>query len=352
MSISNLDTSTPRFTLLTRAQVMERPQIQWLIPNVLRVRGLASIYGASQSGKTFLALDLAQAIANGDTWFGLQSKITPVVYVCLEGEEGMQQRVKAWEGKHQPYSDNFMMTYSEFDLANKTHVSELADTVKSNDMSNGVIVIDTLNASVHHLDENSSRDMSSVIDGLKSLRDKTGCAVIIIHHAGKDVSKGMRGHSSLHAAMDTIIVVKGANPKQWVLTKNKDAASGGGCSFKLPEVVVGAQENGEPITSCVIDATSAFTSSTKVPKKLTGAPKSKNQKLVFDAFHAELLDLEKSNVPSILDWDNAIQLGANSLMHVGVCKRKTEATSIINKLVQNSYFDKTEDNKLKLATVS
>lgn len=344
--MQNSNLNTPTFTLLTHEQVLSKPKIQWLVPNVLKMHGLASIYGASGSGKTFLVLDLLLAIASGRTWFGLKSKTTPVTYVCLESRDGIAQRVKAWEDKYQPCPPNFKQIHDDFILTNESHVSALVEVIKSSNMCNGIIAIDTLNASAHGLDENSSRDMSSVIDGLKLLRDKTGCAVLIIHHSGKDKAQGMRGHSSLHAALDSIIEVAGSqHTRTWCLKKNKDATSGTVCTFNLPETEVDIDENGDPITSCWVDASS-------VPMKLIKTPTGKNQIVVCDAMRAKFSDLVKSNLPPVLDFSDALKLGAKSLVGIDAHKRNNMSKSTLSTLIKNGYFNITDDNKIRLATVN
>ncbi len=68
--------------------------------------------------------------------------------------------------------------------------------------------IDTLNRSAPDADENSSKDMGLIIDGMKKIQSQCEGLVICVHHTGKDVSKGLRGHSSLLAALDSAIQVE------------------------------------------------------------------------------------------------------------------------------------------------
>jgi hypothetical protein len=74
-----------------------------------------------------------------------------------------------------------------------------------------------------------------------------------VHHTGKDESKGMRGHSSLFAAMDCVIgVMRGkAEGLSWTVAKSKDDATGTLHSFRLDQVAVGQDDEGDDITSCV-----------------------------------------------------------------------------------------------------
>ncbi len=82
-----------RFTLLSGADLCNAPPMRWLVRGVLPMEGLAALYGASGSGKSFLMLDIGAAIAGdaGD-WHGRRVTHAPVTYVCLEGEAGMVGR--------------------------------------------------------------------------------------------------------------------------------------------------------------------------------------------------------------------------------------------------------------------
>ena len=67
----------------------------------------------------------------------------------------------------------------------------------------GLIVIDTLSRVMAGGNENAPEDMGALVRNIDRLRDETGGAVLLVHHSGKDLSRGARGHSLLRAATDT-----------------------------------------------------------------------------------------------------------------------------------------------------
>ena len=71
--------AVPHYRVLTAVDVMNAPPLQWLVRGVLPAQGLACIFGASGSGKSFLALDLCAAIAAGVDWFGFRVTAAPVI---------------------------------------------------------------------------------------------------------------------------------------------------------------------------------------------------------------------------------------------------------------------------------
>jgi hypothetical protein len=88
----------------------------------------------------------------------------------------------------------------------------------------------------------------------------------------------MRGHSSLIAALDAAIeVTRSGDQRSWQVAKSKDGEDGTAHPFKLEVVELGMDNDGDPITSCVIKVDS----SNQIKKPLTPS-----MKLGMDTFHA------------------------------------------------------------------
>lgn len=244
-----------RFQLLTADDLAKRPRLQWRVKGVLPQTGIAAIIGPSGSGKTFLALDLVAAISRGVSWFGCRVHRAPVAYLALEGEAGIANRVAAYQAHtgHR-FTEAFRVVVERFELLSLGDVPALAETLKASCIVGGVVVIDTLNRAAAGADENSSVDMGLLIAAATELQVRVGGLVLIVHHSGKDASKGARGHSSLFAALDACIEVsRTEDRREWSLSKAKDGEDGKAHPFRLEVVEIGTDEDGDPITSCVID---------------------------------------------------------------------------------------------------
>lgn len=244
-----------RFKVLSAAAVAQSAPIAWTIRGLLPKTGLAALYGASGSGKSFLALDLSASVAAAVVeWYGKRVTACPVTYCVLEGEAGMGKRVAAWQAHHQKgISDNLRFIVQPFDITSPVDVEELALAIRVAGGADGLIVLDTLNRAAPGADENSSKDMGVIIANAKALQQVVGGLVLLVHHTGKDENKGMRGHSSLFAAMDAVLFVSNAKEKglSWGVAKSKDDATGAMHAFRLEQVVVGIDDEGEDVTSCV-----------------------------------------------------------------------------------------------------
>jgi len=244
-----------RFKVLSAAAVAKSAPIAWTIRGLLPKTGLAALYGASGSGKSFLALDLSASVAAAVAeWYGKRVTACPVTYCVLEGEAGMGKRIAAWEAHYQKASaDNLRFIVQPFDITSPADVEELALAIRAAKGADGLIVLDTLNRAAPGADENSSKDMGVIIANAKALQQIVGGMVLLVHHSGKDESKGMRGHSSLFAAMDAVLYVSNSKDKglSWGIGKSKDDETGSMHPFRLEQVVVGIDDEGEEITSCV-----------------------------------------------------------------------------------------------------
>ena len=74
---------------------MQTPEM--LVGHVLECGTLAELYGDSNTGKSFVALDLAFSVATGCQWHGEAVRQGGVLYFAGEGEGGLYRRKRAWE---------------------------------------------------------------------------------------------------------------------------------------------------------------------------------------------------------------------------------------------------------------
>jgi hypothetical protein len=76
---------------------------------------------------------------------------------------------------------------------------------------------------------------------------------LMIHHSGKNASKGARGHSSLRGAVDTEIAIEGQMGRRTAtVLKQRDLPSGQVFAFELEQQMLGHDEDGDPVTSCIV----------------------------------------------------------------------------------------------------
>ena len=230
------------------------PPMQWLIKGVLPRGELGVLFGASGSGKTFVALDLAFSVARGNAWRDRRTARGRVVIIAAEGAGGIGKRGEAYA------------RYHEFDLRGiDLHVIPAAPNFLDNDDISEVmaeignigpvdlVIIDTFAQVTPGANENTSEDIGRALANLKLLYGVTNAMNLVVAHAGKDLSKGVRGWSGLKAAADVQIeVLRHENgDREIIIEKMKDGEDGIRWGFKLEVVEVGIDYDGDIITSCV-----------------------------------------------------------------------------------------------------
>ena len=328
------------FKMLSAADLFNAATMRWVVRGVIPAEGLGALYGASGSGKSFLILDMGCAVAAGDDyWFGHRITQVPVTYVCLEGEAGMGKRVKAWSLYFKrPVPDALKFITQSFDLLSGD-ISELAKAVIAARGGAGLVIIDTLSRAAPGADENSSVDMGKIIAAAKKLQNLIGGLVLLVHHTGKDVTKGLRGHSSLYAALDSAIeVIKTDIRCEWNVAKCKDDVTGSTHPFKLELVQVGFNDEGNEITSCV----TLFDDSNKAiqrKKNTLGSNQSIALNVLKDLLHnSPHMGKEGAPVESkCINYDEVLLLVAEQ-MPTDAKHRKSRASDAISGLVKREYL--------------
>lgn len=332
-------TTSTRFQLLSATELATAPPLRWLVRGVLPAEGLAALYGPSGSGKSFLVLDLAAAIAGASgEWFGRRVNAAPVTFCVLEGEAGLSKRLAAWSRHHQkPNPDRLRFINEQVDLI--ADVTELGKAIQAAGGAGGLVIIDTLNRSAPGADENSSVDMGNLISAAKQLQTLVAGLVLLVHHTGKDATKGLRGHSSLYAALDGAIeVCKTDFRREWTVAKSKDDETGAVHSFRLDVIPLGTDVEGEPVTSCVVVPDDSQISIARV--KL---PQGGNQMIALNALAAPLRESlifgKPGAIPSrpCLELEEAVRIVADSLA-VEKKRRNERAREAIAGLVGRGIY--------------
>jgi hypothetical protein len=190
------------------------------------------------------------------------------VYVATEGR--LQHRVDAHlrhTGVAADALDGLYTLTSAVNLLDVCHTTELVDSLRALAADIGgvdIVILDTLNRALSGGDENSSEDMGRAISAAKEMEDALDCAVILVHHGGKDQARGPRGHSSLKAAVDVeILVERDGDVRTAKIEKSRDGSDGETLlTFRLRIVDLGPASDtdpdadpGERITSCVVEPT-------------------------------------------------------------------------------------------------
>ncbi|MEL7690537.1 helicase RepA family protein [Citromicrobium bathyomarinum] len=276
----------------------------YLVKGWLSANGFSMLYGPSNAGKTFVALDLAMHVAAGEPWRDCKVAGGPVLYIAAEGGCGVLNRLAAFKREHPNMATApFHLLPIGVDLHGSDDTTAIADLLR--EMRPVLVVVDTLARSIGDGDENTAKDAAIFVKNCDVIREATGAHVMVVHHTGKDEERGARGSSALRAAVDTEILVSASHTIS--SKKQRDMVAPFDLHFTLRSVTLGEDEDGDPVTSAVVDPTET---PAPVRKPLTG-----KDEVAMSALIAALAEHGRTNmgedypagvaVVSLEDWRDA-----------------------------------------------
>ena len=327
---------TPQLLYIEAWDTIKDEPVRWIIENVLPEKGFAALYGPPGSYKSFIALDIAEAVATGRQWMGNQvTNPGAVLYIAGEGHGGIGARIKACKINHQTqdgaeiyvirYQLNLRSSADDFNLL----MQSIDDLIERTGIELRLVQIDTLARAFGGGNENDSQDMGAFIHNAGRLQRKLDCALMVLHHSGKDATKGLRGHSSLLGAVDTQIELtkleqterKEGVAGQGILTisKQKDGQDNLKFGFEMVQININqGKESGlgldENVSLAVREQQEMIDQQHKksnVPPPRTAA--GPNQLIAMHALHEsikehgsmQLVDGKRNKVILVKQWEEA-----------------------------------------------
>lgn len=270
-------TSTPNLFVSVGDLLTQPDKDNWLIKNYLELDSTTLLYGASGSGKSFVAVDMACSIATGTSWQGQDTEEGAVFYIAGEGHSGFKKRFRAWQQENNVTLQGkpLFLSQTTIGLPDNTNLNKLIHEIDLLVDRTGhkpkLIILDTL-ARCLIGDENFAKDIGGFIQALDTLRLKYGCCVLTVHHTGHTEANRARGSSALKAAMDTELSLKDIKGTiELSITKQKNHEAPASLHFKLEQIDLGNDINSAVITS------------TDKPNFKTGGTLNKNDQIVLNA---------------------------------------------------------------------
>ena len=246
------------FNMLSFGEILlDTAPLKWIVKGIMPQDSLMMIHGPSGGGKSFIALDMAMAIATGQpSWCGHKVNRGVVAYLAGEGHHGIKQRLQAWAKHYDITEADFYLSDKGTDLNTPDGYKEVVEALQALPKPPTVIKIDTLHRFLAG-DENSAQDAKTMIDACASLSRMFKSTVVLVHHTGvsEEAQHRARGSSAWRGALDAEMSV--IPPKdgiiQLVQRKQKDAELGEDIFMRLERVEFGTvDEDGDPIGSAVV----------------------------------------------------------------------------------------------------
>lgn len=229
-------------------------QVRWLVKRVVPADSIGMLFGASQTFKSFVALDMALHVAHGLPFMGRRTDKGPVVYIAAEGGAGLWKRIEAWHRARNASwkSIDFHVVPVAVDLA--ADAWRVVDRVQACGVHPVLVVVDTL-SQTYSGEENSANEMAAYMRELGvRFRALWNCTVMLIHHSGHQATERPRGSSAIKANIDWLFGCH-RDERELLATlscqKQKDDEPFPDATFQMTVTKVGQDDEGDDITTLV-----------------------------------------------------------------------------------------------------
>lgn len=226
------------FHLLTYEEMTNLPQPEWLIEGVVQRRSAALLFGKSNAFKSFLAIDLAAAVASGQEWHGYKTVQGKVLYVATEGANGIGRlRVPAWFEHHKIDSslrNNFYLFNKEIRLDEKSEIIALGKAISA--IGGFELVVFDIFGGTMSGAETEDTTARAWVHNVQAFMRVCGCATLTVAHTGWQDETRARMHTHFWGSFDSRMKAEGDKDKlETVLSidRHKDADSTGRWGFRM-----------------------------------------------------------------------------------------------------------------------
>ena len=219
----------------TRAptELEARPrQKQWLIETLWGEQAVGIVGGEPKCGKSFLALDLAVAVAAGVPCLRHFATAQPGPVMLFAAEDAGHIVRTRLEGIARAAGARFeTLDIADIDapvvrLDHRNDRQRLQETVER--VGPRLVVLDPL-VRLHGVDENTVAEVAPILGFLRDIQRRFATAVLLVHHARKSGAtrpgQALRGSSELHAWGDSNLYLR-RRDRQILMTVEHRAAAG------------------------------------------------------------------------------------------------------------------------------
>lgn len=207
-----INTNNIRQSLLSADEILTTkwPEPVWAIPGILPV-GLSVLAGPPKIGKSWLALQFAQAVVSGGMALGIPVECGRVLYLALEDpsrrlkERMVKQKWPEGLDAHFLPIGNFKDTIGDLSKGGSGVLAQLIKVYKYR-----LVVIDTFSRAFSG-DQNDVAVMTSVLMPIQEMAHIHNCAVLSLDHHNKrgrenrDPVADILGSTAKGAIADTIL---------------------------------------------------------------------------------------------------------------------------------------------------
>jgi hypothetical protein len=246
--------------------LQKTPPIEPLITGWLDKRGAVVLAGETGSNKSLVLLDWMLCLAFGFQWLGCDVPEEPVrsLLIIGEGQQGLMQRVNAWQQAHGVRGKEMRQVWSEYirvtarpyaSLASEHEHDAVWDEIRDVALAEqvGFVGLDTMSSLAPDIDETG--DAAMMMNHLVGLADAIDGCALLVHHAGW-VEKGrVRGGSQFEANADGVLIAQKEEDNLVTLWRKKNKDGEAGAKLQLVRKI---PESGEGVVLAVADGSTGL----------------------------------------------------------------------------------------------
>jgi len=268
----------PAYRLAERAE-----ESRWLVTGLWGEQAVGIVGGEPKCCKSFLALDLAVAVAAGIPClrrFAVPRAGRVLLFAAEDALHIVRQRLEgicAAAGMALAGLDIQVITAPSVRLDLDADRRNLAETVAS--LQPRLLILDPF-VRLHRIDENASSEVAPLLAFLRELQRRHAVAVLVVHHAKKGAGRAragqaLRGSSEFHAWGDSNLYLR-RQAEDLILSVEHRAAP------SMPPVSLELAQRGDALALEVIDRRSLVTpASNSLDERITTALAETGQPLPF-----------------------------------------------------------------------
>lgn len=220
----------------------------WLIEQLWSANAVGILGGMPKSLKTWMALEMAVAVASGSSCLGefaVPAAGPVMLYAAEEGPAALRGRLESLvhhRGLHLSEVDVRVITEDSLRLDRTGDQERLQDTLELHRPL--LLILDPL-VRLHAIDENAAGEIAALLGYLRLLQRKTGTAIALVHHSRKNLSANggagysLRGSSDLYAWVDSFLYLRRHHGQVLLSAEHRSASGAGPLALELAHAEAG-----------------------------------------------------------------------------------------------------------------
>jgi hypothetical protein len=227
---------------------------RWLIEGLWGDQAVGIVGGEPKCCKSFLALDVAVAVASGTPClrrFPVKRQTRVLLFAAEDALPIVRRRLFGIARAAQvPFDtlDVHVITTPTLRLDIETDRKRLEQTVIA--LQPGLLILDPF-VRLHRVDENQAAEVAPLLGCLRNLQRNLSCAVLLVHHARKGAAharagQALRGSSELHAWGDSNLYLRRKDDRLVMTVEHRAAPS-------IADLELELREHGETLALGIVE---------------------------------------------------------------------------------------------------